>query len=72
MFVQLDKISPVPKWLPGTHFRFDSDAYGVEQLVGAIKLRVQEQGDVIEPPNAMTEARRIGREAAYLAKPKAL
>lgn len=66
MFVQLDKASKLPKWLPLTHVRFAMEDYGIEQLVGAIKLRVQEQGGTIAPPDAMSEAKRVQREAAYL------
>ena len=40
--------------------------YGIEQLVGAIKLRVQEQGGKFTPPDAMSEAKRVQREATHL------
>lgn len=68
LFVQLDKASPLPKWLPETHVRFAFEDYGLEQLVGAVKLRVQEQGGEIRPPNAMTTARRVQREAELIRK----
>ena len=44
MFVQLDKTSTLPRWLPNTHIRYALADYGVDQLVGAIKLKVQEHG----------------------------
>jgi hypothetical protein len=66
MFVQLDKTSKLPKWLPPMHVRFAMEDYGIDQLVGAIKLRVQEQGGTIAPLDAMSEAKRVRREAAYL------
>jgi hypothetical protein len=45
LFVQLDSTSALPKWLPETHIRFSWEAYGAEQLIGAVKLRVQERGE---------------------------
>jgi hypothetical protein len=66
MFVQLDDTSAIPKWLPKTHVRFALSAYGLEQLAGAIKARVQEQGGAVKPPDPMTEARRVKRQADYL------
>ena len=47
MFVELENTSALPKWLPLTHIRFNFADYGIDQLVGAIKLRVQEQGGTI-------------------------
>jgi len=67
MFVQLDKLSALPKWLPTTHVRFSFDDYGLTQLVGAIKLRAQEQGEVIKRVDAMKKADAVRREADYLA-----
>ena len=66
MFVQLDTTSQIPRWLPSTHVRFAFEQYGVDQLVGAIKLRIQELGGKLLPPDAMTEARRVASEATYL------
>ncbi len=72
MFVQLDTTSPIPRWLPSTHVRFAFAQYGVDQLVGAIKLRIQEQGGKLLPPDAMTEAKRVAAEATYLQDRKLL
>jgi hypothetical protein len=66
MFVQLDTTSQIPRWLPSTHVRFAFEQYGVDQLAGAIKLRIQEQGGKLLPPDAMTEAKRVASEAAHL------
>jgi hypothetical protein len=66
VFVQLDDTSAVPQWLPHTHIRFKLKAYGIEEAVGAIKLRVQEHGGVIEPPNALARAVRVRREGEFL------
>jgi hypothetical protein len=48
--------------------RFAMQDYGIEQLIGAIKLRVQEQGGKFAPPDAISEAQRVQREAAFLAR----
>ncbi len=66
VFVQLDDTSTLPQWLPDTHIRFKLKAYGIEEAVGAIKLRVQEQGGTIEPPNALARAARVRREGEFL------
>lgn len=71
LFVQLDKESALPVWLPETNVRFALEQYGIEQLAGAVKLRVQQRGGKIEPPNALSHARRVQREAALLADQKA-
>jgi hypothetical protein len=72
MFVQLDETSAIPIWLPTTGIRFLFQNYGLDQLVGAIKLRVQEHGGRVTPPDAMSEARRVQRERQYLADREAL
>lgn len=63
LFIVLDKDSQLPKWLPETHVRFSLETYGVEQAIGAIKLRVQEVGGVVERPSAVTIAKRLKEEA---------
>jgi hypothetical protein len=66
MFVELEK-APLPKWLPSTHIRFAFADYGIDQLVGAIKFRVQEQGGTIKPLDALARAKAVKSEADYLA-----
>lgn len=63
LFVMLDKTSPLPVWLPNTHIRFSSQDYPLEELVGAIKMRVQENGGEISKPDALVTARRMRAEA---------
>jgi hypothetical protein len=63
LFVTLDKTSPLPVWLPNTHIRFSSQDYPLQELVGAIKLRVQENGGEIAKPSALATAKRIKAEA---------
>src|SRR5262249_39891040 len=63
LFVTLDKASKLPIWLPNTHIRFSSQDYPIEELVGAIKVRVQESGGTISRPDAFATAKRIKAEA---------
>jgi len=67
LFVQLEKKDGKPDWLPDTHIRCVLDDFTIEQLVGAIKNKVQELGGVIHRLDAMSEAERVKREAEYLA-----
>jgi hypothetical protein len=67
LFVQLDKTSKLPVWLPHTHVRFAFEDYGTDQLVGATKARVPEHGAVVEKPDAVHTAARVKREAEFLA-----
>jgi hypothetical protein len=70
LFVQLDHETALPPWLPETHVRFSLEQYGIEQLAGAAKMRVQQRGGVIEPPSALSAARKVQREAELLADQK--
>jgi hypothetical protein len=72
LFVQLDKKDRTPDWLPTTHIRCVLGDFTIDQLVGAIKNKVQELGGVIHRPDAMSEARRVRREAEYLADREAM
>ena len=38
-----------PKWIPHHHVRFNYADYGLDQAIGAIKVRVQERGGSINP-----------------------
>jgi hypothetical protein len=72
MLVMLDKNAAPPKWLPQPYVRFNLEDYGIEQLVGAIKSKVQANGGTIERPDAMAEAKRVQAEAAYLKRSRAI
>jgi hypothetical protein len=65
-FVMLDKGSTPPIWLPQTHIRFSYADFGLEQAIGAIKMRVQECGGTITPPTALSRAATVQEEALYL------
>lgn len=54
-FYMADSSTP-PVWLPSTHVRFNASDFSVDQAVGAIKARVQEQGGQLEP---MTPAKLV-------------
>jgi hypothetical protein len=77
--VKLDD-SPLPAWVPDTHIAFDSQAYPVEQLVGAIKARAQSDFSVkLAPPSALARAKLALAQAqfdeeteAYLRSPDGL
>jgi len=65
-FVALDNTSPIPKWVPPNHVRFNYEDFGLEQAVGAIKARVQECGGVVEPMTALKRAALYEAEARYI------
>jgi hypothetical protein len=58
LFVTLDQASPLPLWVPKTHIRLDYSKFG-DQLLGAIKLRVQEAGGHLKVETALEKALRI-------------
>lgn len=71
-FVQMDQTSKFPKWLPTTHVRFSLENYPIEQLAGAIKMRVQQQGGSFSPLDAAGVAKRVKAQAEYYADRDAL
>jgi hypothetical protein len=65
-FVVLDRESPLPRWLPQTHVRFNYEDYGLEQAVGAIKARVQENGGRPAPFTPIKRAEMLEAEQQYI------
>jgi hypothetical protein len=59
VFVQLDKDDQKPLWLPDTHIRCVLGDFTLDQLVGAIKLRVQERGGLVVKLSPMEQAKRL-------------
>lgn len=55
-----------PDWLPHNHMRFDLGEYTLDQVVGAIKLRVSEQGGHYEPMTPQKQAQIMKGEQEYL------
>ena len=72
LFVQLEKNDAMPNWLPNTHIRCVLGDFTIDQLVGAIKNKVQELGGVIHRADAMSEAKRVKRQAEYIADREAM
>jgi hypothetical protein len=58
LFVILDQQSTHPAWLPDTHIRLDYARYA-DDLVGAIKLRIQELGGELRLETALAKAQRF-------------
>lgn len=54
-----------PDWLPYNHMRFDLGEYTLDQVVGAIKLRVAEQGGHFEPMTPQKQALAMRAEQEY-------
>ena len=54
------------------HVRFKLNDYGIDQAVGAIKLRVQEQGGTFAQDDANSRARIAKQEAEYIAEKRRL
>lgn len=44
LFVRLNTTDPVPKWVPKPHLYLNYEAFGMTDLVGAIKLKLAELG----------------------------
>jgi hypothetical protein len=61
-FVMLDPTSPTPDWLPPTYIRFNIEDYGIQQAIGAIKLRVEQRGGKIAKLSPMARAKRVKEE----------
>src|SRR5215469_4940287 len=55
-FMVLNQKDKIPVWLPTNHVRFNYADYGLEQAVGAIKARVQENGGQNRPLTALKRA----------------
>jgi hypothetical protein len=64
-FIVLDRESVIPVWLPQTHVRFNYADYGLEQAVGAIKARVQENGGQNLPLTPMKRAEIFKQEEQF-------
>jgi hypothetical protein len=64
-FIVLDDAKNFPAWLPETHIRFHLRDYSLAEAVGAIKLRVQEQGGRFAPQDAQARARSMQHRLSY-------
>lgn len=72
LFVMVDSKSTPPPWLPETRIRLNLSDYGIEQVVGAIKARVQELGSRFHKEDAVQRAKRLERQVTARAERKRL
>jgi hypothetical protein len=66
LFIVLDKTCPTPAWLPTNCISLDYAHYGLEQAVGAIKARVQDNGGIIATLTALRRAGLFQQDGKYL------
>jgi hypothetical protein len=59
VFVKVDAAATVPAWLPDGHIWLDLNEYGTEQVVGAIKARLQELGTTLREETVRERAARL-------------
>jgi hypothetical protein len=55
-FIVLDSASAIPVWLPQNYVRYNYADFGLEQAVGAIKARVQDNGGESHPISPIKKA----------------
>lgn len=65
LFIMLDSKSSPPPWLPETRIRFNLEDYGIEQAVGAIKVRLQEIGSQIQKETAAKRAKIVESQIVF-------
>jgi hypothetical protein len=63
----VEKSTHYPAWLPYSFMRFNLGEYSLGEAVGAIKLRVQEQGGRFSPMTPLKKAEQLKNEALYQA-----
>lgn len=59
LFVILDQTSKPPVWLPESGIRLNFPAYGLEQLLGAVKIRAEKLGSTLKSHTALDRAKRL-------------
>lgn len=64
-FVALDRTSTLPGWLPPHYVRYNWEDFGPEEIVGAIRARVLENGGKPSPMTAMKQAALLRAEDDY-------
>lgn len=68
LFVSIDDADTPPRWLPKTEIRLSFQQYGLEQMLGAIKVRVQKLGGSPRRETAVERAKRFQAESHARAK----
>lgn len=63
LFVMLNDSDQPPKWLPKSEIRLSFQQYGLDQLLGAIKVRAQKLGSVVRSETTVDRAKRFEAES---------
>jgi hypothetical protein len=63
LVTMLDEASTPPVWLPESEIRLNLAAYGLEQLLGAIKIRAEKLGSILKSQTALDRAKRLDQES---------
>ncbi|MDO8794360.1 MAG: hypothetical protein Q7J25_07055 [Vicinamibacterales bacterium] len=72
LFVMIRSQESPPPWVPEKQIRFNLDEFGLEQVVGAIKLRVQELGGSTNRETLADRARRADERQQFQIQTQAL
>jgi hypothetical protein len=64
LFVMLDSNDKPPAWVPEENIRLDFSLYGFDQLIGAIKVRLEKLGGKLRKEDALTRAKRAEADIA--------
>jgi hypothetical protein len=64
-FIVLDRSNLLPKWLPEYHVRYNWEDFGIDQISGAIKARVLENGGEQSPLTPMKRAEMLRADEKY-------
>ena len=72
LFVMIESKGSPPPWVPEKQIRFNLEEFGLEQAVGAIKLRVQELGGTTSKETLADRARRADELQQFLNQTEAL
>lgn len=63
LFVMLNDSDQPPKWLPKSEIRLSFQQYGLDQLLGAIKVRAQKLGSRVRSETTVDRAKRFEAES---------
>ncbi len=63
LFVMLNDNDQPPKWLPKAEIRLSFQQYGLDQLLGAIKVRAQKLGSRVRSETTLDRAKRFEAES---------
>jgi hypothetical protein len=63
LFVMLNHSDQPPKWLPKSEIRLSFQQYGLDQLLGAIKVRAQKLGSRVRSETTVDRAKRFEAES---------